>query len=85
VLFGIGSSREQAVSALKAAGVKAILAPAFGRIFFRNAWNLALPALERPDPGGEQWELDLTGVPEEMLEMVRCGGLLERVKRMAQA
>lgn len=80
-LFGIGSSREQAVSALKAAGVKAVLAPAFGRIFFRNAWNLALPALERGDPGGAEWELDLSGVPEEMLEMVRYGGLLERLRR----
>ena len=45
-LFGIGSSREQAVSSLMAAGVRAVLAPSFGRIFFRNAWNLGLPVLE---------------------------------------
>ncbi len=45
-LFGIGSSREQAVSALISAGICAIVAPSFGRIFFRNAWNLALPAVE---------------------------------------
>lgn len=44
--FGIGSSREQAVSALMAAGVTAVLAPSFGRIFFRNCWNLGLPAFE---------------------------------------
>jgi 3-isopropylmalate/(R)-2-methylmalate dehydratase small subunit len=44
--FGIGSSREQAVSALKAAGVVAVLSPAFGRIFFRNSWNLGVPAIE---------------------------------------
>lgn len=44
-LFGIGSSREQAVAALRAAGVAAVIAPAFGRIFFRNAWNLGLPAI----------------------------------------
>jgi 3-isopropylmalate/(R)-2-methylmalate dehydratase small subunit len=44
--FGIGSSREQAVSSLMAAGVKAVLAPRFGRIFFRNAWNLGLVAIE---------------------------------------
>ena len=44
--FGIGSSREQAVSALQAAGVKAVLAPRFGRIFFRNSWNLGLIAIE---------------------------------------
>lgn len=45
-VFGIGSSREQAVSALVAAGVRAVIAPAFGRIFYRNCWNLALPAIE---------------------------------------
>jgi 3-isopropylmalate/(R)-2-methylmalate dehydratase small subunit len=44
--FGIGSSREQAVSALMAAGIKAVIAPRFGRIFFRNAWNLGLMAVE---------------------------------------
>jgi 3-isopropylmalate/(R)-2-methylmalate dehydratase small subunit len=43
--FGIGSSREQAVSALMAAGVRAVIAPRFGRIFFRNAWNLGLVAV----------------------------------------
>jgi len=44
--FGIGSSREQAVTGLLALGVSAIVAPSFGRIFFRNSWNLALPAIE---------------------------------------
>lgn len=44
--FGIGSSREQAVSSLMAAGVVAVLAPNFGRIFFRNSWNLGLIAVE---------------------------------------
>lgn len=47
-IFGIGSSREQAVSALKAAGISAIISPSFGRIFYRNCWNLALPAIEMP-------------------------------------
>jgi 3-isopropylmalate/(R)-2-methylmalate dehydratase small subunit len=45
-VFGIGSSREQAVSALLAAGISAVIGPAFGRIFYRNCWNLALPAIE---------------------------------------
>src|SRR3954470_22866685 len=44
--FGVGSSREQAVSSLLASGVKAVIAPRFGRIFFRNAWNLGLIAIE---------------------------------------
>lgn len=45
-IFGIGSSREQAVSSLLAAGIKAVISPCFGRIFFRNAWNLGLVALQ---------------------------------------
>ncbi|MDR3637952.1 MAG: hypothetical protein P4L84_29370 [Isosphaeraceae bacterium] len=63
-LMGVGSSREQAVSALLAAGVEAVLAPAFGRIFFRNAWNLGLVALEVRDFGaadGDPLEIDLAG------------------------
>lgn len=43
--FGCGSSREQAVIALKAAGVSAVIAKSFARIFYRNAINLGLPAL----------------------------------------
>jgi 3-isopropylmalate dehydratase small subunit len=43
--FGVGSSREQAPLALKAAGVPAVVAGSFGRIFFRNAVNIGLPVL----------------------------------------
>ncbi|HEX9909152.1 MAG TPA: 3-isopropylmalate dehydratase small subunit [Thermoplasmata archaeon] len=43
--FGCGSSREQAVIALKASGVSAVVAKSFARIFYRNAINLGLPAL----------------------------------------
>ena len=41
--FGCGSSREQAVKCLKAAGVAAILADSFARIYYRNAVNDGLP------------------------------------------
>ena len=44
--FGCGSSREQAVIALKSAGVSAVVAKSFARIFYRNAINLGLPVLE---------------------------------------
>jgi len=44
--FGCGSSREHAVIALKHAGVRAIIAESFARIFFRNAVNLGLPLIE---------------------------------------
>jgi len=43
--FGCGSSREQAATCLKYAGVGAVIAKSFSRIFFRNAINQALPAI----------------------------------------
>lgn len=43
--FGCGSSREQATAALKYAGVGAVIAVSFARIFFRNSINLGLPVL----------------------------------------
>lgn len=44
--FGCGSSREHAPIALKAAGVAAIIAPTFARIFYRNSFNMGLPIFE---------------------------------------
>jgi 3-isopropylmalate/(R)-2-methylmalate dehydratase small subunit len=44
--FGSGSSREHAPLVLKTAGVKAVIAPTFARIFYRNAFNIGLPILE---------------------------------------
>ena len=44
--FGCGSSREQAVLAIKHAGVGCVVAATFARIFFRNAINIGLPILE---------------------------------------
>jgi len=43
--FGTGSSREQAPVALKNAGVSAVIAVSFARIFRRNAINIGLPVL----------------------------------------
>ena len=46
--FGCGSSREQAPLALKYAGVGAVVAGSFARIFFRNAINVGLPVVVCP-------------------------------------
>ncbi len=47
--FGCGSSREHAPIAIKAAGVSAVVAKSFARIFFRNSINIGLPLLESPE------------------------------------
>lgn len=62
--FGCGSSREQAPMAIKGCGIAAVLAESFARIFFRNAINVGLPALECPGitdavDGGDKLEVDL--------------------------
>ena len=44
--FGCGSSREHAPLAIKASGVKCVIAPSFARIFYRNAINIGFPILE---------------------------------------
>ncbi len=47
--FGCGSSREHAPIAIKAAGVSAVIAKSYARIFYRNSINLGLPLFETPD------------------------------------
>lgn len=60
--FGMGSSREHAPLALKIAGVSAVLAKSFARIFYRNSINIGLPLLivdtEKINQGDEL-EVDL--------------------------
>ena len=61
--FGCGSSREYAPLALRLAGVGAIVAPLFARIFFRNAINIGFPAVEAETDGilaGDRLRLDLS-------------------------
>lgn len=62
--FGCGSSREQATAAIKFAGVGAVIAVSFARIFFRNSINLGLPAVVSPEAPehlqeGDEVEIDL--------------------------
>ena len=64
--FGCGSSREQAATCLKEAGVAAVIAASFARIFFRNAINEGLPLIECPEAigaieAGQTVEVDFEG------------------------
>ncbi len=60
--FGCGSSREHAPIALKEAGISAIVAKSFARIFYRNAFNMGLPIFELKESQeiaeGEKIEID---------------------------
>lgn len=60
--FGLGSSREHAPTIIRMAGVGAVLAKSFARIFFRNAINVGLPVVivdtDQIDEGDEL-EVDL--------------------------
>jgi len=64
--FGCGSSREHAPLALKAAGVKAIVAESFARIFFRNAINIGLVVVECRGVSSSVEEGDLLEVDLEL-------------------
>lgn len=51
--FGCGSSREHAPIAIRACGVRCVIAASFARIFYRNAINIGLPIMECPAAAAE--------------------------------
>ena len=62
--FGCGSSREHAVWALRGAGIKAVIANTFARIFYRNAINNGFLAIECKDiskkvKNGDELEINI--------------------------
>ncbi len=89
--FGCGSSREQAPLALRVAGVAAVVAKSFARIFYRNAINVGLPVVEAEIKcaEGDYVEVELSEgiikiggsvvqgirLPDFLLEILQDGGL----------
>ena len=87
--FGIGSSREQAAGALVHLGVRAVIAPSFSGLFFRNAFNLGLLLLTCPEAeqihDGEQIQLLPTGVRRADGTLLACQPIPDFLLDMVQA
>ncbi len=87
--FGIGSSREHVVQALRAWGVRAVVGPSFARIFRRNCVNLGLAVIEAPEaaaaatPGSQlridtdAGEIEVDGSPYEAAPVAPLVGELQ--------
>lgn len=75
--FGCGSSREHAPLAILGAGVKAVVAESFARIFFRNAINRGLPVFISPEAAREAEEGDLLEIDAE-------GGVVRNLTKGSQ-
>jgi methanogen homoaconitase small subunit len=98
--FGCGSSREQAPVALREAGVAAVVAKSFARIFYRNAINIGLPLVEAElnCAQGDFVEVGLasgtvrvgdkvvqgTKLPAFLLEILQDGGLVAHRRKEKQ-
>lgn len=100
--FGLGSSREAAPIAIRNAGVSAVVAESFARIFYRNAINIGLPIVILPGilkyvSENDHIRIDIaegavknvttgetfqaTALPDDLLEILKVGGLVEYRKR----
>lgn len=72
--FGCGSSREQAALCLKYAGVAAVVAASFARIFFRNAVNAGLPTVACPEAVSHINAGDEVSIDFEAGELIAADG-----------
>ena len=88
--FGCGSSREEAVSVLKASGITAVVCESFARIFFRNAISIGLPVIVCPGVSDAfkendtlELDLDTATVTNINLELVLpCESLSTEIKEI---
>ncbi|MBM3248021.1 MAG: 3-isopropylmalate dehydratase [Candidatus Omnitrophica bacterium] len=70
--FGMGSSREQAPLVIKQAGIIAVVAKSFARIFYRNSFNIGLPLIEtNTDSIKEQDNLEIDLAKGQITNLTR--------------
>jgi 3-isopropylmalate/(R)-2-methylmalate dehydratase small subunit len=74
--FGCGSSREAAPAVIKEAGIAAVLATGFARIFFRNAINIGLPAVRVDTKSIQQGDRLRVDLDKGTIENLTKGGTL---------
>lgn len=80
--FGCGSSREQAPQLLRHAGLSAVVAPSFARIFYRNAINIGLLLVVADTDGADEGEV-LEFDPDEGVLRVAATGWSARAEPLA--
>jgi len=82
--FGCGSSREEAAAAMKEAGIAAVVAPSFGRLFTRNCINVGLPVVTSEKIDQQVVEADVLEIDlgQGTIKVVRSG-YVGRVPPMA--
>jgi len=74
--FGCGSSREAAPAVIKEAGIAAVLANGFARIFYRNSINIGLPAVRVETGSIQEGDLLRVDLDEGLIENLTRGGSL---------
>ena len=75
--FGCGSSREHAPIAIKAAGIQAVIAKSFARIFYRNSFNIGLPIFESVEASEKINEGDIVEIDAD-------SGVIKNITRKEQ-
>lgn len=75
--FGCGSSREHAPIAIKAAGIQAVIAKSFARIFYRNSFNIGLPIFESAEASEKIKEGDVVEIDAD-------NGIIKNITQGAQ-
>jgi 3-isopropylmalate/(R)-2-methylmalate dehydratase small subunit len=87
--FGCGSSRESAAVAIKAAGISAVIAKSFARIFYRNAINIGLQLYigDMQAEDGDEISIEELAVekpPQFLQEIIDAGGIKDYIKEQGR-